>query len=59
MERTRNEVKCMYCNYRFVPDPVVTKNGKKRTTYIECPRCGNGVQRPFRWYDGRKVAANG
>lgn len=57
MERNRNEIKCMYCRYVFVPEPVVVKHGKKRKTYIECPRCGNGIEREFRRYDMQKAVA--
>ena len=58
--RQPNQVKCMYCRYTFTPEPVVTKVGKKRVTYVECPRCGNGVEREFRRYDARKaVVAHG
>lgn len=45
----------MYCNFRFVPEPEVRKVGKKRRTYVECPRCGNGIEREFRRYD-KKIA---
>ena len=37
-------IKCLYCRYEFMPEPVVTKAGKKKRTYIECPRCGNRDQ---------------
>lgn len=57
MERINNEVRCCYCGWKFIPEPVVRKQGKKRRTYVECPRCGNGIEREFRRYDARKVAA--
>lgn len=62
METNRNEIRCMYCSFRFEPKPTVTKHGKRKRTYIECPRCGNGFEREFRWYDAqhtKPVAANG
>lgn len=54
----QNSVKCRYCRYVFKPEPVITKNGKRRRAYIECPRCGNGIERPARWYDFRKVVTS-
>lgn len=54
MERSY-DVRCCYCGFKFVPEPVILKKGKKRRTYIECPRCGNGIEREFRHYDARKV----
>lgn len=60
MEQPMNSprpIKCLYCRYEFVPDPVVTKAGKKKRTYIECPRCGNGFEREFRWYDRPRKTA--
>ena len=56
-EKDPNKIRCIYCKYDFVPEPIVTRNGGKRRTYIECPRCGNGIEREFRRYDVRKVAA--
>lgn len=60
MERNMNEVHCRFCHFIFEPQPVIFKVGKKRRTYIECPRCGNGIEREFRSYDRRKaVVAHG
>lgn len=61
MEQQINKVKCMYCHYQFTPSPKVVRVGKKKRTYIECPRCGNGIEREYRWYDGinRRAFANG
>lgn len=58
MEQQVNKVKCMYCHFQFEPNPQVYKTAKgKKRTYIECPRCGNGIEREYRWYDRpRKVA---
>lgn len=55
MELNPNQVKCRYCHYTFAPEPVVMKRGKKKRTYIECPRCGNGIEREYRWYDRPKT----
>lgn len=46
-------LKCRYCGGYFQPQPVVRKVGKKRRTYVECPQCGNGIEREYRPYDGR------
>ena len=54
MEQPINTVHCMYCHYRFVPQPIIKKVGKKRRTYLECPRCGNGIEREYRWYDSQR-----
>ena len=51
VSKPQGEIKCKYCRYRFVPEPVVNRKGKRKTAYIECPRCGNGLERPVRWYD--------
>ena len=54
------EIKCRYCSFAFYPQPQVRGKGKHKRTYLECPRCGNGFEREYRWYDNRKrVAANG
>lgn len=45
------EVRCMYCKQLFVPVPVRAGNGKKQTVYVECPICGNGVERHIGWRD--------
>lgn len=53
MENNRREIRCRYCHYQFKPEPVITKKGKKKTAYIECPRCGNGQESN---YQTRKAA---
>ena len=61
MNREENSVKCCYCSFRFVPEPKIIRCGKRNMAYVECPRCGNGIERPARWYDypgaGRKKVA--
>ena len=54
-ENRNNEIRCRYCHNRFVPEPIITVNGKRRRAYIECPRCGNVIERPVRWYDMKKA----
>ena len=56
MER-KNEIKCRYCHYMFTPEPVVVRDGKKFRKYIECPRCGNGLEYKLRRSDAKKVYA--
>ena len=62
MERKPNQIKCMFCKYVFEPELVMKKEGKgknaKAKVYIECPRCGNGIERNVRSYNNyiRKVA---
>lgn len=56
-EKNPNQIKCRYCGITFEPEPVIIRAGKKRRTYVECPRCGNGIEREFRHYDIKKVAA--
>ena len=51
MEKAGNLVKCRYCHFVFEPVPCIRRYGKKRRTYVECPRCGNGIEREFRSYD--------
>lgn len=53
MELKPGEIICMYCRHRFTPEPVIRRQGKKKRTYIECPRCGNGFEREFRRYDAK------
>lgn len=60
VERPAYQIKCCYCHYLFTPEPIIKRNGKRRTAYIECPRCGNGIERPARRYDYKKaVPVNG
>lgn len=61
MEQKPREIKCRYCHFIFLPEPVVYKQGKKLRTYIECPRCGNGIEREYnKHYDKpRKTAMGG
>lgn len=60
VEMRRNDIRCRYCGFRFVPEAQIIRAGKKRRAYVECPRCGNGVDREVRRYDIKKaVAVNG
>ena len=54
-KKENGEIRCRFCHYRFVPEPIIKVNGKRRRTYIECPRCGNGIERPVRWYDVQRA----
>lgn len=49
----KREIKCRYCRYKFAPEPIIKRNGKKKSVYIECPRCGNGQEST---YSTRKAA---
>ena len=41
------ETKCRFCHYLFKPEPMVNGQGKQRVVYVECPRCGNGIERNY------------
>ena len=46
-------LRCRYCGEYFEPQPTVRREGKKLRTYVECPCCGNGIDREYRPYDRR------
>lgn len=53
-----DKIRCQYCGSWFTPQAEVRKVGKKRRTYVECPTCGNGIEREFRPYDRRRKNAS-
>lgn len=51
-ERKRDaqtEIKCRFCHWYFRPEPEYRVRGKYITRVTTCPRCGNGIERTFRY----------